>query len=926
MDICLVLKRKQGCNHTMGPPPIVTGVSPKEGPPGTRVTVRGEFLGRSPNDLSGLTICGCDCLLSAEWKSPNKIIARSGPGKGRGEIVVSTRSGGRGSSTVEFRGYHEMIGPMKESAVWVEEAPLRKMWWGRRGLTPTTYQHDDPLGISIEGVEQKFPEDGLHKLFPGGSGDLSSENFAAGWFLLERHHATPFDDLRAGLAFLRRKVDGQKEGQLSFIKSNVGSVMEQLDTLVQLKERFEEDVEKQGQDPTVRLEVAIKESMSEANKLFEEVLSRRERADATRSALAVLQRFRFLFGLPGAIEKNIKKGDYDAVINDYARVMNLFGNTDVPVFKKVLAEVESRIAQLRQLLHHRLKEAPTSLEAQKKLIRNLVNLEVGGDPAWDAISCHSHHLTTIMNQCRDSHLTQEQTTLEEGKTPKSSKSKGGSTSNQNNDWQACVPARVLLTEELADAISERFPDFWKLGQAYFTGELQVKVVPGRQQDFKKLVLAAISLFSGLLRAALMPHTLVRTPAAERASYGVWPSRGMEGLGPWLPHCLRALRQAYSSLIRLDLPGEALDIIASLIFDLRLHCMSTLLKQAGESIRNLHTQETWNIQFDGEHGGITQLPAECERVIAEALQLAKDSVLLSEQRETPLLDSEVVQRDLNNLILNMLLAFVEVLDKLALGSDAIAGDSPAVSQMIGSPAIYRMHGSEAGQDKGRNKDKESGPAWEQRLLSVLSNIEFTRSILLTRIADLFTRYQLPAQTGPLAAVNKSLTELDQKVLDAYLEQRSDPLVGTIEPSMYIGHFNWDTASKPTDVRPYVKELLTNLISVHGEVHSISPILVWRVLPQLVETVAEELARLMVCLDRKFNVYGTEQACADIAAIREAVKVYSTATAEAFFDEALEAIPRLSEAQGKRNVEAVLNTFRSRMRLQLMCFRDPNAPLS
>ncbi|XP_034235592.1 exocyst complex component 2 [Thrips palmi] len=904
----------------MGPPPIVTGVSPKEGPPGTRVTVRGEFLGKTASDLSGLTICGCDCLLSAEWKSPNKIIARSGPGKGKGEILVTTRSGGRGTSTVEFRGYHEMIGPMKESAVWVEEAPLRKMWWGRRGLTPTTYQHDDPLGISIEGVEQKFPEDGLHKLFPGGSGDLSSENFAAGWFLLERHHATPFDDLRAGLAFLRRKVDGQKEGQLSFIKSNVGSVMEQLDTLAHLKERFEEDVEKQGQDPTIRLEAAIKESMLEANKLFEDVLSRRERADATRSALAVLQRFRFLFGLPGAIEKNIKKGDYDAVINDYARVMNLFGNTEVPVFKKVLAEVESRIAQLRELLHHRLEDAPTTLEAQKKLIRNLVNLEVGGDPAWDAISCHSRHLAATMIQCRDTHLTQEQTALEEGgKTPKSSKSKGASSSNQNTDWQASVPARVLLTEELADTISERFPDFWKLGQAYFTGELQVKVVPGRQQDFKKLVLAGISLFSGLLRAALMPHTLVKTPAAERASYGVWHSRGMEGLGPWLPHCLRALRQGYSSLIRLDLPSEVLDIVASLIFDLRVHCMSTLMKQAGESIRNLHTQESWNIQFDGEHGGITHLPAECERVVAEALQLAKDSVLLADLRETPLLESNVVQRDLNNLILNMLLGFVEVLDKLALGSDAMAGDSLGASQMIGSPSIFR--GSDSVMDKGRNKDKETGPAWEQRLLSVLSNIEYTKCVLLPRIADLFARYQLPAQTGPLAAVNKALAELDQRVLDAYLEQRSDPLVGTIEPSMYIGNFNWDTAVKPADVRPYVKELLTNLISVHSEVHSISPGLVWRVLPQLVETVAEELARLMVCLDRKFNVHGTEQACADIAAIREAVQVYSTPTAEAFFDEALEAVPRLSDTQGKKNVETVLNHFRSRMRLQLMCFRDP-----
>lgn len=54
--------------------------------------------------LEGLTICGCDCLLSAEWKSPNKIIARSGPGKGRGDITVTTASGGVGTSTVQFRG------------------------------------------------------------------------------------------------------------------------------------------------------------------------------------------------------------------------------------------------------------------------------------------------------------------------------------------------------------------------------------------------------------------------------------------------------------------------------------------------------------------------------------------------------------------------------------------------------------------------------------------------------------------------------------------------------------------------------------------------------------------------------------------------------------------------------------------------------
>ena len=38
----------------MGPPPVVTGVSPKEGPPGTRVTIRGENLGYGPDDITGV--------------------------------------------------------------------------------------------------------------------------------------------------------------------------------------------------------------------------------------------------------------------------------------------------------------------------------------------------------------------------------------------------------------------------------------------------------------------------------------------------------------------------------------------------------------------------------------------------------------------------------------------------------------------------------------------------------------------------------------------------------------------------------------------------------------------------------------------------------------------------------------------------------
>lgn len=356
----------------MPPIPVVTGISPKDGPPGTKVTIRGEFLGRTASDLKGLEICGIDCLLSAEWKSSNKIIARSGPAKGKGDIIVTTLSGGRGSSTVQFRSYHETIGPLKESAVWIEEASNQSLSWGRRVLTPNT--QEDPLGLSIEGNDKKVPDD-LREIFPDCTGDLTQENFSPGWFLLENHLNTSFDDLKAGLKYLRRKVESQKEGQLSFLKSNAGSVMDQLDTLVTLRDKFSKDVRELGINQVEDLQTAIGKSIDTSHVLFNDVLARREKADSARQALAALSRHKFLFCLPNAIERSATKGDFDIVCNDYARARNLFGKTEVAIFKQVLAEVDQRVVDVKKILHEKIQEMPQGVEHQKKLVKALINLE-----------------------------------------------------------------------------------------------------------------------------------------------------------------------------------------------------------------------------------------------------------------------------------------------------------------------------------------------------------------------------------------------------------------------------------------------------------------------------------------------------------------------------------------------------------------------
>ena len=56
------------------------------------------------------------------------------------------------------------------------------------------------------------------------------------------------------------------------------------------------------------MEKSIEAAKIKADQMFFEVLGRKDRADATRNALNVMNRFKFLFYLPANIEANIVKG------------------------------------------------------------------------------------------------------------------------------------------------------------------------------------------------------------------------------------------------------------------------------------------------------------------------------------------------------------------------------------------------------------------------------------------------------------------------------------------------------------------------------------------------------------------------------------------------------------------------------------------
>uniref|UniRef100_A0A667YVQ3 Exocyst complex component 2 n=1 Tax=Myripristis murdjan TaxID=586833 RepID=A0A667YVQ3_9TELE len=801
-------------------PPLVTGISPNEGAAWTKVTIRGENLGTGPADLIGLLICGHNCLLTAEWMSASKIVCRVGPAKDdKGEIIVTTKSGGNGTSTVSFKLLKpEKIGILDQSAVWVDEMNYYDMRTDRnKGISPLSLRPSNPLGIEID--KGKIPQKDMELTFPGMSGDFTSENFSATWYLIENHSGTSFEQLRTAASNLKKQATKKNEGSLAYVKGGLSTFFEAQDALAAIHQRLESDgTERVEGSMTQRLENILNRASDTADTLFQEVLGRKDKADSTRNALNVLQRFKFLFNLPLYIERNIQKGDYDVVINDYEKAKSLFGNTEVPVFKKVYAEVETRIGALRSLLLEKLLQTPSTLHDQKRYIRYLSDLHAPGDPAWQCIYAQHKWILQLMQNCRDEFITLD---LEGDIRPlglsrlshTASLKRGGSL--RTPPWRFETPQQVQFVEKLSDVVISQLPNFWKLWISYVNGSLfsetgeksgQVekskKNARQRQNDFKKMIEELTHRLVKLVRGALLPATL---PQGELSLYGGWENK-TELTAPWLTQVIHIVRGFHEALAALEIPNDLLQVIQDLLLDLRVHCLMVTLLHTTEDVKRLAEKEDWVV----DNEGITTL--------------------------------------------------------------------------------------------------------EQRLLIILSNCQYLERHTFLNLADHFEKHGFMG-TEKITRVSEAVRQLDRKLFDAYIERRADPIAGSLEPGIYAGYFDWRDCQSPTGVRNYLKEALVSIITVHAEVFTVSKELVPRVLSKIVESVADEMSRLMQCVS-SFSKNGALQVRTHTWS---SLPLSHISCSSASFKLALDALPQLQSGADKKLLEELLNTFKSSMQLQLTCFQ-------
>uniref|UniRef100_A0A8C8BXU4 Exocyst complex component 2 n=1 Tax=Oncorhynchus tshawytscha TaxID=74940 RepID=A0A8C8BXU4_ONCTS len=868
-------------------PPLVTGISPNEGTSWTKVTIRGENLGTGPADLVGLSICGHNCLLTAEWMSASKIVCRVGPAKDdKGEIIVSTKSGGHGTSTVSFKLLKaEKIGILDQSAVWVDEMNYYDMRTDRyKGISPLSLRPSNPLGIDFD--KGKVPLKDLEALFPGVSGEFTSENFSATWYLIENHSVTSFDQLRMAASNLKKQATKKNEGSLAYVKGGLSTFFEAQDALAAIHQRLESDgTERVEGSMTQRLENVLNRASDTADTLFQEVLGRKDKADSTRNALNVLQRFKFLFNLPLNIERNIQKGDYDVVINDYEKAKSLFSNTEVSVFKKVYAEVETRIGALKILLLDKLLETPSTLHDQKRYIRYLSDLHASGDPAWQCISAQHKWILGLMQNCKEEFINYQR----EGDPRPSAFSRIRDTAPLNkggilhtprhSTWHYETPQQVQFVEKLSDVVIGQLPNFWKLWISYVNGSLfsetgeksgQVekskKNARQRQNDFKKMIEEVTHRLVKLVRGALLPSTLTEL---ELRLFGGWENK-TELTGPWLTQVIHIVRIIFEALVALEIPNDLLQVIQDLLLELRHHCLLVTLHHTAEDVKRVAEKEDWVV----DNEGITSLPAQFEQCMVQMLQSLKEPM------ETK--PGEVNVRNTHTLHyhrISFIYVFINCLEQLSIKTD--------------------------------------------RDIDTSRNCQYLEKHTFLNLAEHFERHGFTGTEKITRVTVHAVKELDESLFDAYIERKSDPIVGSLEPGIYAGHFDWRDCGTPTGVRNYLKEALVNIITVHAEVFTVSKDLVPRVLSRIIEGVAEEMSRLMQCVS-SFSKNGAIQARLEIDSLRDAVASYLSSESHASFKQALEVLPQLHNGNKihDEKCQPLLNKFKSSMQLQLTCFQPSN----
>ncbi|CAL2031056.1 hypothetical protein CAEBREN_26336 [Caenorhabditis brenneri] len=814
-------------------PPTVTGLSPTEGVPGTQITIRGENLGCDQNDVIMLFICGIDSLWSMKWKSPSKIIARVGAAsRGPGEVRIVTKSGGKGTSNVKFRVFITQIGPLEESAVWVDETRTVP---GREAIRSVPQIQDERDALGLVPSQKRMDQVVLSRDFPDCSGNLRMENFSPQWYLLENHADATIEDLRTAIKNMELAKQNDAKRSEEMHKANLYSLINCVDTLANLHQALEKGANADHFAALNNISKLIKDSKTKAESVFADVLKRKDDADATRNALGVIVRFKFIFFLSSKIEESMKKGEYITILNDYTRAKSLYADTDVPLFKELMVEIDAKMEVFKEEMKRKLIDTPVSYEEQSKLIKYLKILDPDSDPTWDCITSYYVWLEKSLWDMQTKFL--EKAKQEDVESQQKFQQSQNLMLTKTNELQNFVTTLVEL-------LLSKLPSFWKLANTYHNSTAHPDAIQ-RLEDINQMLTNIINVSSWLILNALVPKAL---PDMVLKQYGdqfaKWPPVSADIGRSNLQQSLKTTRSLISSLLENQFSLTHVQPLVELCMTVRLKLVSDFVDCGVERVALLAHRINWKQDIlDRAQQTKTILPDYYENEICECLTRTRDALSTTGYPGEQCLFSRERFRD---TIIDL---FVHLITSIKICFDRLF-------------TRQRPQQLEGGGKKNNNE------ITTKKLLIAVGDIEFIIAKTLNNVGKKMHECGVKHVDQIQEKSRAKLSAFRTKMINDCIAMMSSAFQPLIASATY------EYLPDDDDISDYAKEMILCSVLQQAELELYAPQLAIECLQQTVSTALDALLTHFSRLNQDTSPLIVTQIVIDLTGLEEALSTYAT----------------------------------------------------
>ncbi|KAI0966528.1 exocyst complex component Sec5-domain-containing protein [Xylaria arbuscula] len=213
----------------------------------------------------------------------------------------------------------------------------------------------------------------------------------------------------------------------------------------------------------------------------------------------------------------------------------------------------------------------------------------------------------------------------------------------------------------------------------------------------------------------------------------------------------------------------------------------------------------------------------------------------------------------------------------------------------------------------------------RMLLTLSNLQALRSQIVPNLNSQFETAFSVKLTEESKTIKDVLGQIDARLFQTYTRPAVDSLRKVIRSG--INAPDWAPVGKPTEVKPYVYQVLLSLVLVHTQVSTTALTLTSQVLSFLLEQISRELLESFKSRSA-FDLGALIQATLDVEFIAQTLSQYTTEKASTLQSEIYAMLDAKTDNQARNQLQdelpgmrELLKKLRDQSKTEFACFKKP-----